>query len=84
MRITTSIGTLYRFHYSDDVGAIVRTLKMECASDAEAIQQASNSMKESYTGLQIFRGERLVYRHECPKGPKDRPHARAPFGVEPS
>ncbi|HXC53903.1 MAG TPA: hypothetical protein VNU97_01285 [Rhizomicrobium sp.] len=50
----------YRFIYSDASGGVIRLTQMQCASDAEAVRRARETMQDKYAALEIFAGERAV------------------------
>ena len=54
----------YQFRYVNLSGGVVRTTIMQCAADAEAIQNARHIMKDQYARLEIFEDERVVYSQE--------------------
>jgi hypothetical protein len=51
----------YQFRYVNLSGDVVRTTVMQCAADAEAIDQARSTMKDRYARLEIFDGDRPVF-----------------------
>ena len=50
----------YNFTYSDAAGGVIRWTVMQCASDAEAVAMARDTMRDPYSVLEIFAGERAV------------------------
>lgn len=54
----------YHFRYANSAGIAVRTTIMQCETDAEAIGKACDTMQDRYATLEVFEGDRPVFRKE--------------------
>ena len=54
----------YRFRYANNAGIAVRTTIMQCEADADAIARACDTMLDRYVTLEVFEGDRPVFRKE--------------------
>jgi hypothetical protein len=52
----------YEFRYANHSGAPIRTTVMQCEADEEAIRKARETMQDRYVTLEIFDGDRPVFR----------------------
>lgn len=55
---------VYRFRYANSAGIAVRTTVMQCETDDEAIQKARDTMQDRYAVLEIFEGDRPIFKTE--------------------
>jgi hypothetical protein len=53
--------TSYHFRYTNMFGGTIRSTSMQCASDAEAMARAVETMQDEYFTLEITEGERVVH-----------------------
>ena len=53
----------YEFRYANRAGGAVRTTIMQCEADEEAIRRARDTMKDVYATVEIYDGDRPVYRN---------------------
>jgi len=53
--------TSYHFRYTNMFGGTIRSTSMQCASDAEAIARAVDTMRDAYFTLEITEGDRVVH-----------------------